>query len=534
MVAYAMAATVITAPIYIAINFTKSVSLSRSQEQAALLADRSLQRNEQITGQVFDSIHDLEVLQFSSPCSSEAMDHMRKSVMRHSRLQAVGYVRGDRMLCSSLGRHEGAGIDVGRADYISSNGLVVRSARKLPYDDKSLYRISSSARSGFTAIVHTDNALDVVDEHSTEGAGLIGTVNLKPISRSGPWKDAWAKRLGNQTAVTFFDGEYVVGLKRSARYNYFTYAAIPEVRVQAEGRRLAERLIPVGIFAGLVLVYLVYLVTKQQLGIAAQLKNALLRNQELFLVYQPIVQLATGKWVGAEALLRWKRPDGEFVSPDVFIEIAEENGLMGRITRKVVHTIQKDAAIFLNAHPGFFISINASSTDLQQESLSQLLAQATRSMGIAPAALRVEATERTFIDTETAKKGIARLRDMGHSIAIDDFGTGYSSLSYLATLNVDGLKIDKSFVATIGTGAVTAEVVPHIIEMAKSLKLRMVAEGVETEEQADYLRARGVQMAQGWLYSRAISLHDLEQGLKAQGATAAAPDKVLPTMQGET
>jgi sensor c-di-GMP phosphodiesterase-like protein len=423
------------------------------------------------------------------------------------------------MLCSSLGRHEGGGIDVGKADYTSSNGLVVRSARTLPYDDKSLYRISSSARSGFTAIVHTDNALDVVDEDSTEGAGLIGLANLKPISQSGPWKEAWAKRLGNQYAVTFFDGEYVVGLKRSTRYNYFTYAAIPEVRVQAEGRRLAELLIPIGVLAGLVLGFLVYVVTKQQLGIAAQLKNALLRDRELFLVYQPIVDLASGQWKGAEALLRWKRPDGEFVSPDVFIEIAEKNGLIGLITRKVIRTIQKDAALFLNAHPGFFISINASSSDLQQDALSQQLAHATRSMGIAPSAMRIEATERTFIDTQAARKGIARLREMGHPIAIDDFGTGYSSLSYLATMNVDGLKIDKSFVATIGTGAVTAEVVPHIIEMAKSLKLRMVAEGVETQEQADYLHARGVQMAQGWHYSRAISLHDLDKGLQAQKAS---------------
>jgi sensor c-di-GMP phosphodiesterase-like protein len=271
-----------------------------------------------------------------------------------------------------------------------------------------------------------------------------------------------------------------------------------------------------------VLGFLVYLVTKQQLGITAQLKSALMRDRELFVVYQPIVELASGKWMGAEALLRWKRPDGEFVSPDVFIEIAEKNGLIGLITRKVIRTIQKEASILLNANPGFFISINASSSDLQQDALSQQLADATRTMGIEPSALRIEATERTFIDTDSAKKGIARLRDMGHPIAIDDFGTGYSSLSYLATLDVDGLKIDKSFVATIGTGAVTAEVVPHIIEMAKSLKLRMVAEGVETQEQADYLRGRGVQMVQGWLYSRAISLHDLEQGLNAQKTSPAS------------
>ena len=517
VVAYLVGVVAIATPITLALGYTDRQSLREQEHQAAILAAQALRRNQQITDQVYQAVREMEAADLKAPCSSQAMAAMARASMRASRLQAVGYVEDNRLLCSSLGFH-GAGLEVGPVEYVSGGGLAVRSDRKLPYDEVSLFRISTSVKSGYTAVVHTDNAFDIFEQDSDVGIGLIGIANMQPISKVGVWKPEWTLRLGSHTQVSFYDGEYIVAFERSSKYAYFTYAAIPGTRLEQAWQDQARVLVPLGAIAGLLLGFSVYLVARQQMGLPAQLRSAL-RRGELYLLYQPLVNLASGQWVGAEALLRWRRPDGEHVSPAVFIPLAERSQLIGRVTSYVLDRVARDAGELLRARPDFFISVNFASTDLHNPALIEQLEAVLQQAGIPPACVHIEATERTFIDATGTREHIQRIRGLGHQVVIDDFGTGYSSLSYLTQLQVDGLKIDKSFVDTIGTDAVTSHVVSHIIAMAQSLKLLMVAEGVETEAQAAYLRERGVQLAQGWLFARPMRMDALQAQLAAATET---------------
>ena len=160
------------------------------------------------------------------------------------------------------------------------------------------------------------------------------------------------------------------------------------------------------------------------------------------------------------------------------------------------------ALLLANGH--LHIAINVCASDIQTGRLLDVLARALDGSGIAVGQIWLEATERGFIDVAAARNALERARAMGFSVAIDDFGTGYSSLAYLQNLPVDALKIDKSFIDTIGGDTVTSSVTSHIIDMAHTLELQIIAEGVETPLQADYLRERGVEYGQGWLFSKAL------------------------------
>ncbi|MES2222516.1 MAG: EAL domain-containing protein [Acidobacteriota bacterium] len=220
------------------------------------------------------------------------------------------------------------------------------------------------------------------------------------------------------------------------------------------------------------------------------------------------MELATGRRVGVEALVRWQR-SGRVVGPDSFIAIAEESGVITQITACVIEIVAADLPVLLKADPNFIVAINLSVTDLCSTQTAELFVSLLKRNGIKLANIKVEATARGFLQDAKARVILAAIRELGVEVAIDDFGTGYSSLACLETLSLDALKIDKAFVDTIGTDGATSHVASHIISMAHSLDLIMVAEGVETEAQLEFLRRNGVEFAQGWLFGKPMSLSSL-------------------------
>lgn len=221
---------------------------------------------------------------------------------------------------------------------------------------------------------------------------------------------------------------------------------------------------------------------------------------DTFLAYQPIVCLQTQRVVGAEALARWRLQDGKYLSPDIFIPLAEQTGLIRKLTELILLSIFKDLGKWLSTHPDLHISLNLSADDLTSKRLSDLLDECLLKWDVKPEQIALELTERQFTDPDFSHAILSKYRSKGHSIYLDDFGTGYSSLSYLQKLPVDVLKIDKSFINSWEDMQIT----PHIIEIAHSFNLKMVSEGTETDKQRQWLIEHGVQFRQGWLFSKAL------------------------------
>jgi EAL domain-containing protein (putative c-di-GMP-specific phosphodiesterase class I) len=261
-----------------------------------------------------------------------------------------------------------------------------------------------------------------------------------------------------------------------------------------------------GIASGLTLSAWLGLLMVRRLSPLGQLSDAVRRHQ-FIVAYQPIVDLATRRCIGAEALVRWKHQN-RIVRPDHFIPLAEHRGLIQAITDQVFDTVLLELGEFLQRYSELYVSINLSAPDLTSRRFLERLTPALAAAKIAPRQIRIEATERCFLDADAAKEVIQAFRDAGHPVYIDDFGTGYSSLSHLQNFQVDALKIDKSFVDTVGQDSASSSVASHIIDMALTLHVQVVAEGIEREEQACYLRTRGAQFGQGWLFSAPLTAPD--------------------------
>jgi sensor c-di-GMP phosphodiesterase-like protein len=182
--------------------------------------------------------------------------------------------------------------------------------------------------------------------------------------------------------------------------------------------------------------------------------------------------------------------------------------MIGQVTAIMIQNVILNMKTALAEHRDMHIAINISPQDLESGQFLTLITDEIHAADVQASQVWLEVTERGFIHADIARTTLAKARDAGHVIAIDDFGTGYSSLSLLESLPITVLKIDKSFVDAIGRNAATSLVTPHIIEMAHSLKLKMVAEGIETAEQETILRQSGVQFGQGWLYSKALPFEE--------------------------
>lgn len=244
--------------------------------------------------------------------------------------------------------------------------------------------------------------------------------------------------------------------------------------------------------------------------------RAALERQEFHLVYQPRVRLRNGEISGVEALLRWAHPRHGLVSPDEFIPMAEELGLIGVIGDWVLDAACRQAAEWDAANvPSVQLAVNVSAQQLRDPEFAERIAQTLKRHGIAPQRLELEITETALMENKALAAGmLAALVAVGVSIAVDDFGTGYSSLAYLKSFPLQGLKLDRTFVDRLATDASDRVLASTILVLGHALGLRVTAEGVESEAQAAYLADQGCDEAQGYYFSRPLKPDRFEELLR--------------------
>jgi diguanylate cyclase (GGDEF)-like protein/PAS domain S-box-containing protein len=265
----------------------------------------------------------------------------------------------------------------------------------------------------------------------------------------------------------------------------------------------------------------------ERVRIESALRNALERN-EFVLHYQPQVDLKTGRIVGMEALIRWKHPELGMVPPSRFVGVAEDTGLIVPIGAWVMRTAAAQNKAWQDAGLGRLrVAVNVSARQFSAADLVPGIEQVLLDTGLDPSCLELELTESLFMsDVTPAVELLHRMKSLGVQLSIDDFGTGYSSFSYLSRFPIDVLKIDRSFVNDITHDANDAAIVASIIALAHNLRLSVIAEGVETAEQLDYLRHQGCDEMQGYYFSRPLPAQDFEQLLRQHRSLAAPEDEL--------
>jgi sensor c-di-GMP phosphodiesterase-like protein len=493
------------APAALGLLFAQRSLRAEEAGQLDRMADAALSQAEDVTRHLSSALGEIGKV-VEEPCSASYLQELRRIASAHRAVRDAGaFDHAGRWQCSSLLGAVALGALGGRAlpppDWRGSDGVTAwYRLLHMPGGDPSVVL----GRNGY--YVAADPAAYVAGVETrmndgpspASGLGVINTDASRVIATTPSADPSLLLALYRRpTQPGYFDAPFVV--RRSGTMPIAVVVSAPREPLPDRLRSLPWGWLLGGVAAGVALAGWAAFFIVRHMSPRGQLSDAVRRHQ-FIVAYQPIVDLATRRCVGAEALVRWKHHD-RIVRPDHFIPLAEHRGLIQAITDQVLDTVLLELGDFLKRYPEYYVSINLSAGDLTTPRFLDVLREAVARLKVQPGQIRIEATERGFLDAEAAKEVIGAFRDAGHPVYIDDFGTGYSSLSHLQNFHVDALKIDKSFVDTIGQDAASSSVASHIIEMAATLAVQVIAEGIEREEQASYLHARGAQFGQGWLFS---------------------------------
>ncbi|MGF6111350.1 EAL domain-containing protein [Pseudomonas sp. ADAK2] len=495
MLAAALSATLLMAgSLFIAMH---QVEQNESREMNAQ-GERFLARLEQMFGQLRESLDDLEAQPLRS-CNDEMIATLQQISFSYRFVYEAAYMDSTR-ICSNRPRQEGLSM-IRPSDIKGPVYSYWLNTTTEPDENRAALMLS---RGNFRVATSRGHLTDMVD--LSPGSSLLVVLDngkraipVLGVEQAWPPTEPWPPKSLDALQVT------------QSRLIYRMPTNNPEYQLVLITPRTAMHvpavwwwLLPASLALGIIVGFLVFLLVRQRQSLDVELQGAI-RRGELQVLYQPIFDLDSRNCVGAEALLRWRRPDGTLTSPDLFIPMAENTGQIRQMTDFVLQRLLEQLGQLLRANPQLYISVNLAACDVMVPRIGQVMARLLTLHRVAAKQIAFEVTERGLIDVVVARENLQALRDVGHQVLIDDFGTGYCSLAYLQTLPVDCLKIDKAFIDALGHDAASSGVAPHIIHMAQALQLKVIAEGIEHEAQAAFLSSEGVKFGQGWLFAHALS-----------------------------
>ena len=490
-----------------AYGIARSIQLREGHAQLKNYAGQMMKVGEQIAVDTDDAVQSLSTSKLPF-CSEEDLAFMRDYVYNAQHIRDLGRVKDGKLICSTgIGRLKTPRAT--RTPDLEVSGMKVYTHAPLMISDKARGFIVEV--DGVSAVMNPESFLGL-DEPPMLFSGLLydreGERLLPAFGHAMPLSNAevLAGRYVERDGV-FYEPQC------SSHSMLCVVVSEPRAAVLARSRPLFVGFLVSGALLGGALGLILMQLYLGQRSMEKQLRRAIHKGS-LTMVYQPIVDLETREIVGAEALVRWMDEDGSNVRPDIFVALAEERGFVGQITRLVAQRVADELGDLL-ARGKLRITLNIAAEDLADPTFFEHLKGCLAAAHVKPSSIGLELTERSTADRKTAVEALAQLKNTGHAMYIDDFGTGYSSLAYLHELSVDAIKVDRAFTQTVGTEAVTASVVPQILDMAAQLDLLVVVEGIETLEQAEYFRTagRGI-LGQGWLFGKPVPAEQFRQLLR--------------------
>lgn len=512
---------IVMLPIVFAIWFARIRAENDTQQHLQAFASMVLEKSESVISHVNDVREDASRFR-GIPCSPAHQVSMLSSLRTSMDVEELIYAHNDDLLCSTF-LHPSHPYYLGSPDYSREGDVAIYYFRDTPFF--SGHKMVYMRKGNYVAVVNPLAFGNVMTNDKSMQWGIFDTRTMRFFSLS-PGVDAQAL-----SGLIRYDSKM---FRANQRFYSISHAKRPVAVIVSTSNALFYGFwshqmtvtVPLGVILSL-LIFMGWSWAQRELNSPRRLLMNAMKKKQFHLHYQPIVDIKLGRCVGAEALLRWHGYSGPLVSPAVFIPVAEREGLMSHLTEYVIDYVFDDLGDYLAKTPDIYISINLSATDFHSPYLIDWISDKAHQFGVKTGQIKIEVTERGFIDVAKTTPVIQAFRAAGFEVAIDDFGTGYSNLQNLYSLNVDILKIDKSFIDTLIGPNTSHLIAEHIIEMAHSLQLKTIAEGVENMEQVAWLLKRGVQYCQGWYFARAMPSDEFEAWLARKAVFPGKPHWVF-------
>ncbi|RAT18580.1 hypothetical protein AU490_05700 [Lonsdalea populi] len=492
----AMVVAGIVGGILILLLLSQRVIAKNDQKKLQDYAAAIMNRSDDVVTESNTVLNEAYALKYS-PCSEDDLFQLRYMVYKYRYIMDVGRIQNGELLCTAGRGVLPSPIALPETDVQKADGTQLWTAVKGLIDP----RIQTDIASRKNVVVFMSPDAFRSFSYPLRGYGAI----LTSADDQHVFQTFGSKSVTPSRYESSWLAQYRQSYLCSKLYEICIHARLSASGVLQMPTYMISAISLLGAILGGSLTLVFFLLLDINRSISKQLRLAV-SHKKLHVNYQPIIYLNDEKIIGVEALARWTDKHGQSVSPDVFIPIAEKQGIIGEITRHITRlSIAEMQSLLLN-NPEFYLSINLDISDVLDTDYQAYLNEQVANFNVTPKQIILEITERSTANYTTLAKRLSEFRAQGYRIAIDDFGTGYSNFSYLSSLPFDAIKIDRMFTEAIGTDSVNARMVDLLFTMTAMLNTCVIVEGIETAAQAAYVKEHCTDaVGQGWHFGRPMS-----------------------------